>query len=156
MFNFSELVGIDTSNSRTSSDLRFSAKTNKFTLSSTTMVNLDLINNGLRLWAWPTKSAVLLSVQSPERSKFLKGREGSTNKGRTFTNDELVRLLNLGSEDVEFNLVETGNHDDRTFYEIVPVTDETTLSILTPSENEDDEEEYDETETEEVSFDKYE
>ena len=153
MFNFSELVGIDTSNSRTSSDLRFSAKTNKFTLSSTTMVNLDLINNGLRLWAWPTKSAVLLSVQSPERSKFLKGREGSTNKGRTFTNDELVRLLNLGSEDVEFNLVETGNHDDRTFYEIVPVIDEATPSIMS---HEDSVEEYNETETEEVSFDKYE
>lgn len=137
MFNFSELVGIDTSNSRTSYDLRYSSKTGKFTLSSSIMTDLDLNNNGLRLWSWPNKSAVLLSVQAPERSKFLKGREGSTSKGRTFTNDELVSLLNLGSEDVEFRLVEAGEHDNRTFYEIQVMTDDdnenTTTSIISDS-----------------------
>lgn len=93
--NLNTLSPIENVNSRVKYDLRYSGKTEKFTVSEHAMEKYDFQNNGLKLFQAEDGTVVMQVVPNSE-TKLFSGRDGS-NKSNTFSSTVLPRLLDVRS-----------------------------------------------------------
>lgn len=100
MINFENLKEVKAVNTRVQYDLRYSAKTGKFTLSGEAFNRFNISDNGFTIHT--DGSNVVLAVRPAEESTILKGREGGE-KGNIFSAKALIRMLDL-TEDAEFKM----------------------------------------------------
>lgn len=107
MLNIDSLEEVETVNSRTNYDIRFSAATGKFTLGADAYNNWDINNNGFRLLRTPEGEPVLKVVPNDD-AKMHPGRSDANQKGKTFTANGLAAMLGLGEgeEDARYTFDE--------------------------------------------------
>lgn len=111
-------------------DLRYLPKQDKWEFSQEAFDALNLENKALREYV-SKEGDVVVSVQDPEDSTFMKGRSDSTKKGKLFTNHKLRDHLDqLGNEGVEnFAFIPAGQDGGVHFY-VVDSWDDRELSPL--------------------------
>ena len=143
MFNFdfnpNDLQDVKNTNTRVNYDLRFSEKTEKFTLSQDAYNRFDIANNGFNIKKTPNGDIVLQLAEN-EEANIHAGKSGSV-KGNTFTARSLVDLLDI-TETTSFKM-HSQEIENTTFIALESLTD-------SPSMIEDEEENNtsEETETE--------
>lgn len=108
MINFDNLEEVKTVNSRTNYDLRYSAKTGKFTLSEEAYRKYDINNQGFHLLK--DGDTPVLSVVENDIASVHKGRSDAEQKGKTFTANSLANMLGLDDEDARFTFEEVENN----------------------------------------------
>lgn len=98
--NFDELQEVTAINPRTTYDLRYSSKTNKFNLSQGAYDRLSIAANGFRLFK--ASGQVILKVTANDVSTIHAGKSGDTQKGLQFTANALVDDLGIKGKDAYF------------------------------------------------------
>lgn len=98
MLNIDSLQEVETVNSRTNYDIRFSATTGKFTLGADAYNEWNINDNGFKLLRTPEGEPVLKVVPNDE-AKVHPGRSDANQKGKTFTANGLAAMLGLGEGD---------------------------------------------------------
>lgn len=130
MFNFDNATKVTKANSRANYDIRYSAKTDNFTISQNIYDKYDISNNGFNILK--DGSTVALEVVPNDEATLHTGREGST-KGLIFKAKAIVNILNLSST-TTFTLQEQ-THNGSTF--LVMVNDsENQEPVLSSEEDE--------------------
>lgn len=133
--NFDDLTPVKNVNSRVQYDLRYSAKTNRFNLSQSAYDKYNLADNGFNLFR--DGEYVIFQVVPNEEATLHSGRSDKT-KGKVFTADSLVAIMNLiGTTEFLFN--ET-NHNGMT-YLVLEEINNTSINLVA-EEHEEQEEEY--------------
>ena len=133
MFNFDNATKVTKANSRANYDIRYSAKTDNFTISQNIYDKYDIANNGFNILKDGT--TVALEVVPNDEATLHTGREGST-KGLIFKAKAIVNIMNLSSTTM-FTLQEQ-THNGSTF--LVMVNDDKTPQGDTTSEESENEE----------------
>lgn len=129
MIDFNNLTEVNNVNTRIDYDMRYSAKTGKFTVSNDFFAKYNLQDNGFKIFN--SNGTVVFKVVPNEDAEVHKGKSKGQ-KGYTFTANTVAKLLGV-TESVEINLQETVHNGDIYFAVTVgEVSDveETTSDII--------------------------
>lgn len=111
MLNFDSIKERTVANPRTTYDLRYSHKTNKFNLSQKAFDTYNINENGFRLLE-DDRGTVALKVVPNEVATTHAGKSSSSQKGLVFTASALVDMLGIENTDAYFQFNKVENNGD--------------------------------------------